>query len=354
MPRNPYRARPDGLSAANAIPDGTRWLLLIHQLPPKPDYFRVKVGRRLQRVGAVAIKNSVYALPYGGEAQEDLQWIVREIVEGGGEASVCEASFVDGLTNDRVVALFREARDRDYAAITEEASRIATEVEGSASTGHTVLPTGELTRLRRRLAEVAAIDFFGAPGGPAAEGAIARAQTAAREAARRATPRRDGPASRTAAVSRALESLRGCVWVTRRDVHVDRIASAWLIRRFLDPAARFKFVPATGYAPEPGEVRFDMFDAEFTHEGDRCTFETLVGQLGTDDPALRALGEIVHDVDCKDAKFGRVEAGGFAALIDGIAAAHADDAVRLERGAAVFSDLYEHFAARAREGGPRV
>src|SRR5215207_10678885 len=116
MPPISSRARTGG-----AAPEGTRWLLLIHQLPPKPDYFRVKVGRRLQRVGAVAIKNSVYVLPHGDDAYEDLQWIVREIVEGGGEASVCEASFLEGLTNDAVVALFREARDRDYSAILKEA-----------------------------------------------------------------------------------------------------------------------------------------------------------------------------------------------------------------------------------------
>jgi hypothetical protein len=348
MPPPVPRARPDGAGR-----EGAPWLLLIHQLPPKPDYFRVKVGRRLQRVGAVAIKNSVYALPQSDEAYEDLQWIVREIVEGGGEASVCEASFLDGLTNGGVVALFREARDRDYSAIAEVASRVAAEAQGSASGGRGDLPTGELTRLRRRLAEVAAIDFFGAPGGPAAEAAVARAEAAMREAARRATPRREPSESRTATPVGELESLRGRVWVTRRGVHVDRIASAWLIRRFLDPTARFKFVPAAGYVPAPGELRFDMFDAEFTHEGDRCTFETLVGRFRADDPALRALGEIVHDVDCKDGKFGRVEAGGVAALIDGIAAAHADDAVRLERGAAVFSDLYEHFAARAGDRGPQ-
>jgi hypothetical protein len=166
--------QPDGPGPDHPGPDGTRWLLLIHQLPPKPDYFRVKVGRRLQRVGAVAIKNSVYALPRGDEAYEDLQWIVREIVEGGGEASVCDASFLEGLTNDAVVALFHEARDRDYAAIAEEASRITAEVDDSATTGRTAAPSGEIGRLRCRLADVAAIDFFGAPGGPAAEAAIAR------------------------------------------------------------------------------------------------------------------------------------------------------------------------------------
>src|SRR5215210_3761573 len=142
MPSIASGARPDAVSTESANPDGSRWLLLIHQLPPKPDYFRVKIGRRLQRVGAVAIKNSVYALPHGGDAQEDLQWIVREIVEGGGEASVCEASFLEGLTNDGVVALFRAARDRDYAEITEAASRVATEVEGSTASGRTGPPTG--------------------------------------------------------------------------------------------------------------------------------------------------------------------------------------------------------------------
>ena len=101
--------------------------------------------------------------------------------------------------------------------------------------------------------------------------------------------------------------------MTRRNVHVDRIGSAWLIRRFIDPQASFKFVAAKGYRPRPGELRFDMFEAEFTHEGDRCTFEVLLQKSGSDDPALAAIGEIVHDIDLKDGKFARAEAGGIAA-----------------------------------------
>ena len=130
--------------------------------------------------------------------------------------------------------------------------------------------------------------------------------------------------------------------MTREGVYVDRIASAWLIGRFIDPEANFKFVPSKGYLPQPGELRFDMFDAEFTHEGDRCTFEVLLGRAGLDDPALQAIGEIVHDLDLKDAKFGREETAGIAGLIGGIVLAHPDDEQRLARGAAMLDDLYRY------------
>jgi hypothetical protein len=136
--------------------------------------------------------------------------------------------------------------------------------------------------------------------------------------------------------------------VTRAGVHVDRIASAWLIRRFVDPQARFRFVPAKGYVPEPGELRFDMFEAEFTHEGDRCTFEVLLGRAGLREPALRAIAEIVHDIDLKDGKFARPEAEGVRTLIAGICAATGDDEERLARGGAVFEDLHSHFRRRRR------
>ena len=140
-----------------------------------------------------------------------------------------------------------------------------------------------------------------------------------------------------------LTDLRGRTWVTRKGVHVDRIASAWLIRRFIDPEARFRFVPAKGYVPDTGELRFDMFEAEFTHEGDRCTFEVLLGRTGLSDPALSAIGEIVHDIDLKDEKFGREEAAGIRTLVAGICAPDREDDERIARGSAVFDDLYESF-----------
>ena len=136
-------------------------------------------------------------------------------------------------------------------------------------------------------------------------------------------------------------NLTGRTWVTRQGIQVDRIASAWLIRRFIDPGARFKFVPGRSYAPRSGEVRFDMFEGEYTHEGDRCTFEVLLQRARLDDPALAVIGEIIHDIDLKDAKYGREETGGIRTVMASIAAAHRDDGQRLARGAAVLDDLYE-------------
>jgi hypothetical protein len=228
----------------------------VHQLPPKPDYLRVKVRRRLHRIGAAALKNTVYLLPDTEEALEDFQWLRIEIEAEGGSAVLCRATFLDGISDEEVRAM---------------------------------LQTGDAARP-------------------------------------------DAPAVDTAP--------DGATWVTRQGVHVDRIASAWLIRRFIDPAARFKFVPARGYRPRRAEIRFDMYEAEYTHEGDECTFQTLVRRFGVKDRAVTAIGEIVHDIDCKDEQFGRPETRGVSSLVRGIASQHDDDAERLERGAALFDDLY--------------
>jgi hypothetical protein len=143
-------------------------------------------------------------------------------------------------------------------------------------------------------------------------------------------------------------TLRNRTWVTRQGVYVDRIASAWLIRRFIDPEAHFKFVSGKGYRPNEGELRFDMFEAEFTHEGDKCTFEVLLERSALKDPALRAIAEIIHDIDLKDSKFGRTEVAGIRTLIEGISIATKDDSERIARGTEVFNDLYEYFKKKRR------
>jgi hypothetical protein len=313
-------------------------LLLIHQIPPKPAYFRVKIWRRLQAMGAVAIKNSVYVAPRTDETQEDFEWLLREIVKGGGDASICEARFIEGLEDDHVEALFNAARESDYRQIADEARPIA---ERGLSGNDRPQAETDVSRLRRRLTAVSRIDFFDAPGREIAEGLVGDLE---RQVLTAGTP--PPPAKRP-------EELRGRTWVTRKGVHIDRIASAWLVRRFVDGDAHFKFVPARGYRPERNEVRFDMFEAEFTHDGDQCTFEVLLARLGLDDPALRPIAEIVHDIDLKDGKFGRPEVAGIEPLIAGLALAHRDDDERLARGGAMFDGLYEYFRRKRKADAMR-
>lgn len=320
---------------AAAVPD--RWLLLIHQLPAKPAYRRVKVWRRLQALGAVAVKNAVYALPSSEQSQEDFEWLVKEIVEAGGDALICEARLVDGLSDGDVRALFDAARDADYAAIAEEARALTATLSGIVSTDARTEAKAQLVRLKTRHAQIVALDFFGADGREAVDGLIAGLEAAFVEDVMQEQSKE--PASKHT----GFEDLKGHAWVTRQGVHVDRIACAWLIRRFIDERATFKFVPPRGYTPEPGELRFDMFEAEFTHEGDRCSFEVLLARSGLNDPALTAIAEIVHDIDLKDGKFGRKEASGIKMLIAGICADTRDDNQRLIRGAAIFDDLYAVF-----------
>jgi hypothetical protein len=309
------------------------WLLLIHQIPPKPNYFRAKVGRRLQRVGAVAIKNSVYALPFNEETQEDLQWIAREITQEGGEATLCKASFIEGLRDEQVESLFQTARDADYAEVGEEARELASEVPKKIAPDDERRPDweGALVRLKKRLGEIAAIDFFGAPARLPAESAVLALE---RRLEREAANESDHPAPKAS-------EYRGRTWITRKNIHVDRMASAWLIRRFIDAKATFKFVPNQGYRPKDGEVGFDMFEAEFTHEGDNCSFEVLVERFGIREPGIKTIAEIVHDIDIKDGKFKRAEVPGIADVIASLGLAHRTDEARLEAGNALFDNLLD-------------
>src|SRR5437773_7953752 len=179
-------------------PAANRWVLLIHQIPPKPDYFRVKVGRRLQRLGAVAIKNSVYVLPRSDQTVEDFQWQSREVVAGGGEASVCEANFVDGLTDTQIEALFRVARNTDYGEIVAAAQRLRKATNGRGQVA------ADLSRLKRRLVDLVAIDFFGAPRRRAAQEEVARLEARLRPRETQDPP----PAHPT-------KAPRGATWATR-------------------------------------------------------------------------------------------------------------------------------------------
>lgn len=318
---------------------GQRWLLLIHQLPTKPAYFRVKIWRRLQGIGAVAVKSTVYALPANAETQEDFEWLLKEIVEGGGEAMVCEARLIDGLSDAQARALFDTARDEDFETVAKEARALSVKLDAAATQEEIAEVRTQVRRMRKRLADVVAIDFFGATGRLSAESLVARLEARIAEEKQMAE-------EKPQTASHAITNLKGRTWVTRRGVHVDRIACAWLIRRFIDPDAIIRCVPGKGYVPKEGELRFDMFEGEFTHEGDRCSFEVFLARANLADPALHAIGEIVHDIDLKDGKYGREEAIGIAHLVAGIAMANQGDDQRIAQGGQVFDNLYQYFRTK--------
>lgn len=296
---------------------GARWLLLIHQIPAEPAYLRVKVLRRLKGLGAAALKNTVYLLPDRDACREDFEWVIREIVAGGGSATLCSSSFIEGTTDGELRALFDVDRDREYAELMATAAEA---LKGSPS-------RTDADRLVRALHEIRGRDHFQAAGGANAERAVTEVEAAVR-------PRR----SSANVLGEPGRRPSGATWTTRAAVFVDRMASAWLIRRFIDARARFRFVPPDE-VPGEDEIAYDMFHGGYTHEGDRCTFETLVARFGLDAPGLAGVAEIVHDIDCKDGKFGRSEAAGVASVLRGIVAVFASDQERIERAAPFFDAL---------------
>jgi hypothetical protein len=318
--------------------EGARWVLFMPTIPSKPASVRVKIWRRLQAVGAVGLRGSVYALPNREECVEVFEWMSRELNELGGQASICEGRFLDASTDDDIERRFIDVRNADYAEIAAAAKQLAKKLEAKRVAPERIAAfTDEHAKLVRRFGEVTAIDFLHVPGREAVEGLLA--------AIARALPRDGTKPGEPLAV---MAKPSGATWVTRTGVHVDRIASSWLIRRFIDPQARFKFVPAKGYVPKDGELRFDMFEAEFTHIGDRCTFEVLVERMGLRDPALVAIGEIIHDLDLRDDKFGHEENAGVRSTIDGICTVAHDDEQRIAAASPMLNGLYSHFSLKRR------
>jgi hypothetical protein len=331
-------ARKRSSKDAHTPTNGARWVLFMPTIPAKPASVRVKIWRRLQAIGAIGLRGSVYALPNREECVEVFEWVSRELRELGGQASICEGRFLDGSTDDDIERRFIDVRNADYAEVADAAKQLMKKLEAKRIPPERISQiTDQHAKLVHRLGEITAIDFLHVPGRESAEGMLA--------AVARALPR-DG--TRASEPLEVIPRPRAATWVTRTGVHVDRIASAWLIRRFIDPEARLKFVPAKGYVPSNSELRFDMFDAEFTHIGDRCTFEVLIERMALRDPALVALGEIIHDLDLRDDKFGREETAGVRSTIDGICTIARDDEQRIMAATPLLDGLYSHFSLRTR------
>jgi hypothetical protein len=294
---------------------------------------RVKLRRRLTKLGAVPLKSSVYVLPNRRDALEDFQWLASEIRSDGGDAVICDARVLDGASDDHLVAQFNAQAKSLYDDVSAAArDALATTKGNDADTREAA--RREHGRLARRLSDATRIDYFASNAKDHAVSAVDALHEATRS-----------PVENAPEVIAAPDALpkRGSVWVTRADVFVDRLASAWLIRRFIDPRARFKFVSGVRYAARPGELRFDMPRADYTHEGDRCTFEVLCARFALHDPGVVAIGEIVHDIDLKDDKFGRSEVDGIVAVLKGIRESTDDDDARMRLASSILDGLYAQF-----------
>jgi hypothetical protein len=303
------------------------WVVLMVSLPPHPSNLRVRIWRKLRALGAVALKKSVYLLPHSAENLEQFQWLSQEAQKDGGDAMLLKIDQVENMKHADVVRLFHEARDRDYRGLVERYRKIAKNVD-RRTRGRAGGRLGEeLARLDRDLERVREIDFFDAPG-------YQEVRRLRDTIAMRLHP----PTARAAPALVSLGSLKGRRWVTRPRPHVDRIACAWLIRRFIDAEAEILFAPPEDFPPDA--VPFDALGAEFGHQGEDCTFETFIKRCGLRGHRLAALAEIVHAVDLKDQKFHREEARGFDLVMRGLLATTKDDQEVLARGLTIFDGLY--------------
>lgn len=312
------------------------WLVLILGFPTHPSSLRVKAWRRLRVLGAVALKKSVYLLPFNPENQEQFQWLTQEVQKDGGEATLLKVDRIETMTPADVVRLFQEARNQEYRALATRYQALAQDLDRPVRGRSLARRDETLARLVKEVERVRGIDFFDAPG--------FHEVTRLREMiAMRLAP----PSAATSASPPALtpSALKGRRWVTRPRPHIDRIGSAWLIRRFIDPEAPILFASPEAFPPDA--IPFDVLGAEFGHQGEDCTFETILKRCGLRDRRLGPLAEIVHAVDLRDDKFRRDDARGIDRVIRGLLAVLPDDQAVLAHGLAVFDGLYATVIARS-------
>lgn len=301
----------------------TSWLLLLYSLPTRQKTERVAVWRRLKKIGAIQIKTSTYLLPDNPPQYEHFQWLAQQIKDFGGDATLARVQEIEGLSNEKLIALFNRARDEEYSTIKKALHGLArgkkTPPERNAA---------ELERLTRQFRAIREVDFFQSPRGQDVQMLLRRVEGSPK----RALPRLDP------------KNYRGKTWLTRPRPEIDRVGSAWLIRRFIDSRAKFVFAATV---PSNREIiPFDMVDAEFSHHGDNCTFETLIRRFGIEDKAVRKIAEMIHDTDLEDEKFQRPECIGIDRVLKGWAREGLPDHEILRRGFDCFDALYSFLQRR--------
>lgn len=315
------------------------WQLIFYSIPAHPVSGRMKIWRRLARAGAVQLKGAVYILPATDEHRELFQWIIGEVKAMGGDGSFVRTARIEPLSDGEVRGLFNSQRDAEYRDLKQALEVLERKVQSSrkgAVAGVRESVGSDLASLRKTYEEIGGRDFFSAPLGRET-GRRIQTLEASLKGLQEPGPGKAVPLSR-----KDIKHYRRKVWVTRTRPFIDRMASAWLIRRFVDPAAAFRFIDEKDIDKlSPGEIAFDMQGGELTHHGDLCTFEVIVRSFGIKDKAIRKIAEIVHDLDLKDDKYGNSAASGIEEVLIGIRKTTKDDAEMLEKGMAVFEMLYQ-------------
>jgi hypothetical protein len=300
-----------------------KWLLLLYSLPTKRSAERVTLWRQLKKSGALSLKTSAYLLPDVPEHYERLQWLAQQVRDGGGEATLIRVTDIESLPRAEIVRLFNEARAADYAELNSELNELLLRNKKRRDES---LPR-ELEKLRARFEKIRKIDFFECSKAHDVQMLLHRAETL------RAGRSKTAPQLTT-------RRFQGKTWLTRPRPEIDRVGSAWLIRKFIDPKARFIF--ANDAAQHPEALPYDMVEVEFSHHGDDCTFETLVKRFAIADKAVRKIAEMVHEADLEDGKYQHAEAIGIDRVLKGWAALGVSDEELLRKGADCFNALYRY------------
>ncbi|MHB8520864.1 MAG: chromate resistance protein ChrB domain-containing protein [Limisphaerales bacterium] len=307
------------------------WLLLLYGLPTRQTAGRVSLWRKLKKFGALQLKTSGYVLPNAPVHVERFQWLAKQVRDDGGEATLIRVTEIEGLKDADIARLFNDARARDYRELMNSVTTFIRRNQKRRGESF----AGDLEKLSRRFHEVREIDYFNCPTAHDAEMLLQRADGLARPRSR--------PTSRL-----APEKFAGKTWLTRPRPEIDRVGSAWLIRKCID--SRAKFVFAAHPANRPEAIPYDMFEVELTHHGDDCTFETLLKRFDIKDPVAREIGEMIHDADLEDGKFQRPEAFGLDRVFKGWARLGMSDDKILARGCECFDALYAECQRRSGPG----
>ena len=309
------------------------WIVFSYSLPTKAaSSRRVALWRRLQRLGAVTPKAGVYVLPERDDCVEAFQWLAQEVQQAKGEAVVMRVDRFEGLSDQQLVDLFHDSSREGYLELENKTAEVEKALFTPKSSKSRSELLNRLQRLQKHYAEVARVDFF-----ESVEGARMFAKLRAVEQDLRV---RISGSPKVASVS--LAEYKNRPWVTRPRPHVDRLACAWLIRRFIDRDAVIRYAAQ----PEPGDVSFDMREAVFGHSGNLCTFETMVAAFGLKEPALQVIAEIVHEIDIRDGRYARPETAGIEVILKGWLLQGLPDNELESRGMDLFEALYTAFSRR--------